>query len=141
MAPATLIPSWTGVGPATVYVRLRDGSLAGGSDQNDVLDVWTTSAATGATGLGTVALNGDFVGAGGVITWSGAATLSSPIVNGAAASAVTISLLASSGSGQPRTSSVDAFMVWTPSALATDTAGVAVSTQSVTESGALDRDF
>ncbi|MDX6555690.1 MAG: hypothetical protein QOD86_1885 [Miltoncostaeaceae bacterium] len=141
MAAASLIPGWTGIGPTTVYVRLRDGSLAGGSDQADVLDVWTNSAATGATGLGTVALKGDFVSTGGTLTWTGLASLSSPTVNGASAGAVTISLLASSGSGQLRTSSADAFMIWTPSATATDTSGVAASAQAVSESGVLDRDF
>jgi hypothetical protein len=138
MAPASLVPGWSGVGPVTVYARLRDG---GGSGSADVLDFWTNSAATGPTGLGTVGLNGDFVSTGGTVIFTALASLSTVTVNGASASAVTISLLSASGSGALRTNGTDVAMTWLPSASATDTSGVAASSAAVSESGALDRDF
>ena len=134
MEPSSLIPGWSGSGPTAVYVRVRDNGPA------DLLDVWTTAFATGATGLGTVNLNGDFISTGNTTVFAALASLSSTTVNGAGASAVTISLLTSSGSGL-RTNSTNAAMVWTPSASATDTSGVPASTAPVTESGTLDRDF
>lgn len=133
MEPSSLIPNWSGWFATTAYVRLRDNGQA------DVLDFWTSIFATGATGLGSVNLNGDFISAGNTTVFTALASPSSTTVNGTSASTVTIQLLTPTGSGL-RTNTTNVAMVWTPSASATDTSGVPASTAPVTESGTLDRD-
>jgi hypothetical protein len=140
MAPGSLIAGWSGSSPASVYARLRDGSLVGGSSAADVVQL--TSDATGllATGLGSVNLQGDYIRSGRTVTFAATAALSTTQVNGVTASVVTITLGAQSGGGL-RTSSKAVAMQWTPAAAATDLLGSPCSSAPVTESGTLDVDF
>jgi hypothetical protein len=140
MSASTLIAGWSGSGTATVYARLRDGSTAGLSSQNDVLDFWLNANATGATGLGTIYLGGDYVRTNKTVTFPATAALSSVTVNGIAAGQLVMTLGAASNGGV-RTWSAGGTMVWNPSATATDTTGIKTSTAPISESGATDRDF
>ncbi len=140
MRASTLIPGWTGTGPATVYVRLRDGGLVGGSGSQDVLQMTADAAGLVPTGLGTVNLKGDYVTKNSTVTFLSTATLSTVTAGGQPASLVSIVLGAGVGSGVRKVSS-NITMTWSPSATAQDLAGNASSTSAVTESGPQDPNF
>lgn len=140
MQPLTLVPGWTGLAPATVYVRLRDGALAGGTSTSDVLQLTADAAGLVPTGLGTVGLRTDSIKTNRTATFTAAATLSTVTVEGRSASRVTIVLGAVSGGGITKRNTATA-MTWSPTSSAQDLAGNASSTAPATESGALDANF
>jgi hypothetical protein len=138
MAPATLIPGWTGAGAANLLVRLRDAAVTG--TVNDGLD-FLTSGGAATTGLGSIDLGGDYARSGRTAVHSATATLETTTVEGRAATAVRITLGAVVSGNGSRTAAVSTAMTWTPSATAKDLAGTASSTAPVVELGAADRDF
>jgi len=123
MKAPTLIAGWSGVGSASLSVKLTDAGSA--------------ESITLAPGLGTVAAGGNYAQKNKTVTFASTATLSSAAGGG---SIVTIVLRTATGTGL-RTQSAAVTMKWTPAAAATDLAGVASSTAPVTETGTLDRDF
>lgn len=136
--PATILAGWTG-GAVDVSFRLRDGNLLNLGNSGDTFDI---QLAGSTVNLGSVALNGDCVKKNAVATALATMTSSTVAVNGTARTVVTITLLATpSPSGQLRTPTTGAHMVWTPSAAVQSLAGVSSSTAPVTETGTLDKDF
>ncbi len=139
MRPGSLVGGWTGSGSANVVVRLRDGALVGGGDNDDVLDVFTSTTLETPVHVGSVALRGGYVNKSKTVLFP--ATLTGTPARGGVTS-VTLTLGAPlTGTGLLDTWSTPTHMLWTPSSIATDTNGNACSATAVTESGALDRDF
>lgn len=68
-------------------------------------------------------------------------TATTATVNGASVTTIRISVNSLTSGGALRTASTAGAMIWTPSANATDLAGVRSTTAPITESGALDREF
>jgi hypothetical protein len=139
MAPATLVPGWTGAGSAAIHVRLRDAAAAGAAA--DSLDFAVNAAMTQATGLGSVALGGDYARSGRTAVHAATAALETVTVEGRTATAVRVTIGALVSGNGSRTSTVDTTMTWTPSAKATDLGGTPSSSAPVAELGASDRDF
>ena len=129
MKPSTLIADWTGTGTASLSVILADA--------NNVDSIALNSSGSTASGLGTVALIGNYIKKNKSQTFASTATLTSAASGG---SVVTIVLGAATGT-VGRTQSTALAMKWTPSATATNLAGIASSTAVVTETGTVDRDF
>ncbi len=130
MKASTLISGWSGTDAATVYVRLTD---AGNMES---IALTANAAGSSATGLGTIAPNGNYLRKNRTVTFASTAALGTSASGG---SVVTITLGAASGAVRTYGSAVA--LRWTPSAAATDLAGRVASTSVVTESGTLDRDF
>ena len=129
MKASTLITGWTGTSPTSLSVRLADVA--------NVESIALNSSGTIASGLGTVTPNGNYAVKNKTITFASTATLSSAAGGG---SVVTIVLGSPVGNGR-QTQPVATAMRWTPSATATDLAGVASSLTPATENGSADRDF
>jgi hypothetical protein len=123
--PNSILAGWNGTS-TSVTVRLVDGG--GGSD---TLQVWN-AANTAQLPLGQINL-----GRKDYVTASVNFTSSSMVESG---TTITIALGTASGSSVG-TAAANGTMAWTPSASATDRAGNACSTASVTESAAADKDF
>ncbi|PFG38280.1 hypothetical protein ATJ97_0753 [Georgenia soli] len=135
--PATILAGWTG-GGVDVTLRLRDGNLLGLGNSGDTIDI---QLAGSTVNLGSVVLNGDYLKKN-TATATARMTATTVTVNGTARTVVTVVLLATpSPSGQLRTPTTGAHMVWTPSAAVQSLAGVSSSTAPVTETGTLDKDF
>ncbi len=130
MKPSTLIPGWAGTTAATVYVRFNDAANV------ESMALTANAAGSQATGLGTIALSSNYLRKNRTVTFTSTATVGTSAAGG---SVVTITLGAASDA--VRTYSTAVAMKWTPSATAIDLAGRASSSTTVTESGALDRDF
>jgi hypothetical protein len=122
--PASILAGWTG-GSTSVTVRVTDLS-------NNRLTVWNSSNTTQLP-LGTV-----YLGRGDYLYDDVSFTGSTMVQTGAA---ITITLGTPSPSFSVNTASGSGTMTWTPSSTATDAAGNAVSTTTVTESGSSDREF
>jgi hypothetical protein len=129
MDPASIVSGWNGASPQTVVVRLND------SGKNDILAVYN-AANSSAIPLGTVTLNGDYVGAGGA-TFGASGTASSLEWTSSSTFRVTLGTV----SGTVKTDASNNNMSWAPSAGATDRAGNPASTSSATELGTSDKDF
>lgn len=129
--PSTLVPGWSGASPVAITARVRDGAVFLLSDLDDVLELRTTGGAS--TGLGTIALHGDFLSSGS-LDISATAALSS------GGTTVTVTL-GSTSSLLLATSVVPGIMVWTPASTVKDVAGNVLANVSATETGALDIDF
>jgi hypothetical protein len=127
MDTESILAGWTG--PSTnVVVRLNN---VGGSD---TLEVWN-AANTSQLPLGTISLGRtDYVTANRTFGASG--TASTMVQSG-----TTIMITLGTASGATGTAAGNGTMTWPPSATATDRAGNACSTASVTESGAADKEF
>lgn len=139
----SILAGWDGTARA-VQVRVRDGVGLGLTGTDDTADVWTTTAFNTAINLGSVDLKGNFLKNNKTVAFNATMTSATTTVNGISATTITLTLgTQSSGNASSlRTSTTPASMVWSPSALATDTIGNPVSTAPVTESGATkDRDF
>jgi hypothetical protein len=126
MAPGSILAGWTGTAQA-IRVDVSNGTV-------DAMDFHN---ATGATRLNLVnSTTGLSLGANFVTT----ATVFNATMS-MSGTVVTIKL-GSKVNGTLNTSAATAAkMTWTPSSLATDTAGIAALTTTVTESGTTDRDF
>ncbi len=122
MEPISILALWDGTS-TSVTVRLNN------SGANDQVQVWN-AANSAQLPLGTVGLNGNYVGGNRTFTGS-TMTLSGGVI--------TITL--GTASGTVNTVAGNATMSWTPSATATDRAGNACSTTAVTEGGAADPNF
>jgi hypothetical protein len=120
--PGSILAGWTGAGTA-VQVLLRNG----GCGTNDSATVLDPGGGTGVH-LGTVC-TGDIVNGNRTFATSAMA------MSGAA---VTVTLGGNPGGAK---AAANTRLNWTPSTLATDTAGNAVSATAVDESGALDTDL
>ncbi|MBE7326005.1 signal peptidase I [Nocardioides sp. Y6] len=140
--PASILAGWNGQ-PRAVIARVRDtgSSYFSGSDE-DVFDVVTTNEAP--INLGVVNLKEDYILAGRSAQFDStmtATTVAGP--DGTPRTVVTISFgsLRAWHLTAPKTVSSSSTMVWTPSALVTDTVGRPLSTAPVLETGPLDREF
>lgn len=138
----TILPGWTGSSTAVV-VRVRDGGALGLTNIDDTVDVFTSSTLTTAVNLGSVDLKGNFVKGGKAVTMNATMIAGTVTVNGTAATTVTITFgtAISQGASLRTAATTPAAMLWTPSAVAKDTLGIACSTAMVTELGTSDRDF
>lgn len=136
----SVLPGWTGT-PVNVLVRVRDGGVLGLGGSDDTLDVVTTTNPQAAVRLGTVNLRADHIKAGRTVTMAATMTQSETLVNGQAATAITLTLNAAPRNSDQRTVQVATTMVWSPSSLALDSTGAATSPSPVSELGALDRDL
>jgi hypothetical protein len=127
--PNSVLSGWSGAA-TNVVVRLNNGSGSG----NDTVTVFnatnTTQLPLGSVNLG----RADYTSSS--ITFGATGTASSMTMSG---STITIALGTQSAAGT--TAGATGTMTWTPSATATDAAGNGVSTTTVTESGAADREF
>lgn len=140
IAPASVLPGWSGSAPASIYLRLRDGNLVGTGATGDTLGFSTDAAGASPVRLGSVNLHGDFVKNNKTSVFAATLTASTRTVGTATVSEFTVTVGALSSGGAPKTAAA-AQMVWTPSGLATDLSGNPCSSAPVAESGALDRDF
>jgi hypothetical protein len=126
--PNSVLAGWSG-SATSVVVRLTNGGAG-----NDTLTVFNSANATQLP-LGSINLSrNDYTSSS--ITFGATGTASSMAMSG---SSVTITL--GTQSAAATTAAATATMTWTPSASATDSAGNAVSTTAVTESGAADKEF
>ncbi|QMU96640.1 signal peptidase I [Microbacterium esteraromaticum] len=139
MNPASILAGFTGAA-TPVTLRLRDGGLVGTGSAGDTVDV-LSSAGTGPISLGTVNLRGDYIKTNKTTLYSATMTATTATVNGASVTTIRISVNSLTSGGALRTASTAGAMIWTPSANATDLAGVRSTTAPITESGALDREF
>jgi hypothetical protein len=138
--PATIRSGWTGAATA-VTVRLRDGNLAGlgTGNKGDTLDVLVGSTPVG---LGSVNLKEDYVKSNKTATFNATMTAASVTVDGVVRTVVTVRIDSVVSSTRIlRTVTTPAAMVWTPSASATGTDGLACSTAPATETGTPDREL
>jgi hypothetical protein len=133
----TVSPGWTGAAQ-TVSLRVRDGNLLGLGNKGDTMDVLVGGSAVN---LGSVNLREDYVRSNKTLVFSATMTASTTTVGGATGTVVTLRLVAVTSGGGPRTASVAAAMVWSPSTVVTDLSGNPCSAAPVTEPGTLDRDF
>jgi hypothetical protein len=137
----SLLAGWNGTARAVV-VRVRDGNLLGLGGSAETLDVFTTTAYSTPVNLGSINLKSNLLKNKKTVAYNATMTMSTVTVNGVLATKVTLVLgtFASGGAGSTRTSSAKVAMVWTPSAAALDSTGVATSAAPVTELGLLDAD-
>lgn len=129
--PASVLANWTGTA-TDVVVRINNGGLG-----NDTLTVWD-AANSAQLPLGTVDLGrSDYVRLTDV-AFGATGTPSSMVQDG---SSISITLGTPNSPLNVTTALGNGTMRWTPAAGATDMAGNAVSTTSVTEPGAADPEF
>jgi hypothetical protein len=134
---STVTSGWTGTA-LPVTVRVRDGAALGLGSTGDSLDVQRSG---GSVNLGLVNLRGDYLKAGKTVTFNATMTATTVTVDGVQQTRVTVTVgTLASGKGL-RTVNKAAAMTWAPSAAVLDTSGNACATTTVTESGALDREF
>lgn len=126
ISPGSILSGWSGA-PTTVTVRVTD---RGG---NDTLSIWDAANATRLriTGASDLTLRADR-------TASAGAVFTATAVQSGASVTITLGALQS---GTSKTDTKSQAMAWTPSSLATDLAGNAVSTSTVNESPFAGRDF
>jgi hypothetical protein len=138
---ASLLAGWSG-SARSVVVRVRDGNLLGLGGSGETADVFTTTAYSTPVNLGSINLKANLLKNRKTVAFNATMTMTSTTVNGQPASTVTLVLgtVAAGGTGPLRTTSAKPAMVWTPSAAALDTTGVATSAAPVTELGPLDAD-
>lgn len=129
---SSIYGGWSGSATSGT-VQVRDGLIYGGGIDNDTLELSRPSGAD----LGTVYLNENFVT---IFTVSTTVTMSAATVTEDGVARTVVTLRIDGGSVGNSTSS-PATMTWSPASGILDLAGNAISTASVTESGALDLDF
>lgn len=129
---SSIYGGWSGSATSGT-VQVRDGLIYGGGIDNDTLELSRPSGAD----LGTVSLNENFVT---IFTVSTTVTMSAATVTEDGVARTVVTLRIDGGSVGNSTSS-PATMTWSPASGILDLAGNAISTASVTESGALDLDF
>ena len=132
----SISPGWTGAA-VPVTVRVRDGLLLG-LGSGDTLDVLRGGASVN---LGSVNLKQNFVSLFQTAQLNATMAATTSTVNGVPVTTVTLTLGTVSSGGGLKTVSGAGAMVWTPSAAATDLAGVPSSTSATVELGTSDRDF
>lgn len=132
VAPGSILSGWTGSSAATVVVQVDNVTTAG----LDRLSVWD-SAGTTLTGLtsaptaGGLRLFQNYTG--GQVKFNGSMTMS-----GSTVTIVFTSLRSGSVNGAAANTGT---MQWAPTAALTDLAGHPLATTTITESGAVDKDF
>ena len=127
MAPGSMLASWTGAATA-VTVRLTNG---GSSDTLAIWNAANTARLSIGGGTADVQLNANRTGSAGA-TFSATAELTGTTI---------VVRLGARIAGTSTASTSTTPMTWTPSAAATDRAGNACATTTVTEAGSADRDF
>jgi hypothetical protein len=128
--PNSVLSGWTG-SATNVVVRIDDNVAGNGS--NDVLTVYNSQNSS-ALPLGTVDLgHNNYVGANSTFGATGNASKMAQ-----SAGAITVTL--GTASGSPTTGAAGT-TVWSPASGATDRAGNHSSTATVTETGAVDKEF
>ena len=132
----SISPGWTGAA-VPVTVRVRDGLLLG-LGSGDTLDVLRGGASVN---LGSVNLKQNFVSLFQTAQLNATMAATTSTVNGVPVTTVTLTLGTVASGGGLKTVSGAGAMVWTPSAAATDLAGVPSSTSATVELGTSDRDF
>lgn len=140
MSPASLVPGWTGLAPAPLFVRLRDGSPLGTGSSGDTMQFSADASGSVPLRLGSVNLHGDFVKANKTSTFAATLSASTQLLGGTNATVLTVTVGSLTSGGALRTAAAGQ-MVWTPSASATDLSGNPCSSAPVLETGALDRDL
>ena len=133
----SISPGWTGAA-VPVTVRVRDGLLLGLGSTGDTLDVLRGGASVN---LGSINLKQDFVSLLRAAQLNATMVATTSTVNGVPVTTVTLTLGTLASGGGLKTASGAGAMVWTPSAAATDLAGVPSSTSATVELGTSDRDF
>jgi hypothetical protein len=134
--PYSILGGWNGAS-TKVQVYLVDG----GGGNNDSIDVYNMESTPGQIPVGTVDLGSReylTTGSGKHIVYgaTGAAMPSTMVQSG---SSIVITL--GTPGGASSTSTTHAAMIWTPSTLATDIAGNAVSANTATQTGATHANF
>lgn len=125
--PISILSGWTGAS-TSVVVRLNQVEAA------DTVTIYNSSNAT-LLPLGTINLGRtDYTTAN--LTFGASGTASTMVLSGS-----TITVTLGTQSAAATTAASTGTMVWTPAAGATDWAGNATSTATVTESGTADKDF
>lgn len=132
MRPSTISSGWDG-SALGVSLRLSDGA------SNDTIDILRGGSAVN---LGVVNLHEDYVSNNQTAEFAATMTATTATVNGVTATRITITLGAvTSGSSRLRTTTRASTMIWVPSSLASDLAGLGASTTAVSETGAADLEF
>ncbi len=127
--PATVLSSWDG-GSQSVVAEIIDGGTSG-DDKLEVLNASTLAQLP----LGSVDLGRkDYVSK--TTTFGASGTPATMVMSG---SAITVTL--GTPSATAGTAAATGTMTWTPSTTVTDAAGNAVSSNTVNETGASDKDF
>jgi hypothetical protein len=130
MDPDSLLSDWDGSSMNVVVV------LIDGGNSDDTLQVWNVARQVQVP-FGTVDLGRkDYLTNGSSITFGITGTPSTMVQDG---SAIAVTLGTPSATGG--TAAASGSITWTPSSSATDRAGNAASTSSVTEKGSGDKDF
>lgn len=128
--PNSVLSGWSG-SSTSVTVRIDDNAAGSGNDRLQVYNAANSSQLP----LGSVDLGRtDYVSTSRTFGASG--TASTMVLS---SSTLTLTLGTQSGAGT--TASGNGSMVWSPSATATDRAGNAMGTSSLTETGSADKDF
>ena len=127
MAPGSILAGWTGASQA-IRVNVADGGTTDTMDFTDSTGATRLNLVNAATDL---SLAGNFVSTATVFN----ATMSM------SGTVVTITLGSLVSGAVNAAAAANGKMTWRPSALATDTAGIAALTTLVNESGANDKDF
>lgn len=141
MRPGSFVAGWDGT-PRAVVARVRDGALVGGGTSDDTVDVFTTTGFQVPVAVGSVNLRVDQLRPGKTVAFSAVLSQEVVVVGTTAVTRVTVILgPVQGGNGLLRSTSLAGTVVWTPSASATDIAGVACSRVPVIESGPADRDL
>jgi hypothetical protein len=136
-APTSISAGWDG-SPVAVTLRIRDGNLFNLGNKADMLDVLRNGAPVN---LGMVNLREDYIKSGKTSQFNATMVLTTTTVDGVAASRVTITTTSGVLLTGLRTVSTPMAMTWTPSAAVRDLSGAVLSEATVTELGALDREF
>lgn len=142
MAPGSILAGWDGSARA-VTLRARDGSLLGLTNNDDTLDVSTSTALSTPVNLGSINLKANYVRQKKTVGFAATMVMTTVTVNGAPASKVTLTIGAVTigAANTTRTAGGKPVMVWTPSAVALDTTGLPASTAPTSELGTADLDF
>ncbi len=130
MDPFSILSGWTGAATTGIQANLYDGGSS-----SDYIRIYTSTSSPALVPLGTITLtNNNYLktGTGTSVTF-GASGASVPSTMTRSGSTITITLGSASGATPIATGS--AKMTWVPSATATDIAGNACSTATVTQSG------
>lgn len=142
MLPGSFVAGWDGRS-RPVAVRLRHRNQHADTTLGSGVEIYTTTQLTQAVPLGVVRTGQDHVGPNQSLTFAGTMALVTEEVDGELRSTVVVTVGAlqqGSNANWLRTAQA-ATMTWFPSTTPTDVDGVRTVAATVTEQGALDRDF
>ncbi len=128
---------WTS-GSLPVVLRLRDALMVGSSGNNDTVDILRAGSPLP---LGSINLKQNFIKNNKQTQFNATMVASTTTINGTTATVITITLGSLASGGSLRSAGGTSTMVWTPAAAVTDIDGRPCSTATVSERGALDKEF